>query len=325
MKAIVFREYGSPDALTLEEVPRPTPKDDEVLVRVHAASVNSSDWERLNGIIFARLLGGARKPKVQTFGTDVAGTVEAVGSNVSRFKPGDKVLGDLLWDGGGTFAEYVCAREVALAPKSPSMTFEQAAAVPQAAVLALQGLRKAEPIQPGQHVLINGAGGGMGTFAVQIAKSLGAEVTGVDSTRKLDVMRAAGADHVIDYIREDFTRSGERYDLILDAANHHSIFHYRRALNPNGSYVMAGGSTPRILQVVTLGPLISRRGDKQMGLLMHKRSTDDLTAINELFEAGKVTPIIDRCFPLSEVPEALRYFGTEGALGKIVISVAQTA
>jgi NADPH:quinone reductase-like Zn-dependent oxidoreductase len=323
MKAIVFREYGSPDALRLEEVPKPTPKDDEILVRVHAASVNSSDWERLSGIIFARLFGGARKPKDPRFGTDVAGTIEAVGGHAKRFQPGDEVIADLMWDGGGTFAEYVCAREVAFAPKSPAMTFEQAAAVPQAAVLALQGLRKGGPIQPGQQVLINGAGGGMGTFAVQIAKSLGAEVTGVDSTRKLDVMRAAGADYVIDYTRQDFTKSRECYDLILDAANHRSIFHYRRALSPNGRYVMTGGATPRILQVVTLGPLLSRRGDKQLGLLIHKRSTDDLAAINQLVESSAVTPIIDRSYPLAEVPDALRYFGTEGALGKIVISVDQ--
>jgi NADPH:quinone reductase-like Zn-dependent oxidoreductase len=219
----------------------------------------------------------------------------------------------------GGFAEYVCARENVLAPKSASMTYEQAAAVPQAAVLALQGLRKGQ-IQPGQKVLINGAGGGVGTFAVQIAKSFGAEVTGVDSTRKLDMVRSIGADQVIDYTQEDFTQSGQRYDLILDVAAYHSIFDYKRALSPRGIYVMVGGSTARIFQAMFLGPLISMTGSKKMGILMHKPNKD-LAFMKELFEAGKVVPVIDGRYPLSEVPEALRYFGEGHAKGKIVITV----
>jgi NADPH:quinone reductase-like Zn-dependent oxidoreductase len=321
MKAIVYTEYGSPDVLRLEEVEKPTPKEDEVLVEVHAASVNDWDWGLLRGKPFLnRLLFGLLKPKIKILGCDIAGRVEAVGRNVKQFQPGDEVFGDISGCGWGGFAEYVCARENALALKPASMTFEEAAAVPQAAVLALQGLRDKGQIQPGQKALINGAGGGVGTFAVQIAKSFGAEVTGVDSTRKLDMVRSIGADQVIDYTQEDFTQSGQRYDLILDVAAYHSIFDYKRALSPRGIYVMVGGSTARIFQAMFLGPLISMTGSKKMGILMHKPNKD-LAFMKELFEAGKVVPVIDGRYPLSEVPEALRYFGEGHAKGKIVITV----
>jgi len=321
MKAIVYTKYGSPDVLQLKEVEKPTPKDNEVLVKVHAASVNDWDWGLLRGKPFVnRLLFGLLKPKIKILGVDIAGRVEAVGRNVKQFQPGDEVFGDLCRCGWGGFAEYVCARENALALKPASMTFEEVAAVPQAAVLALQGLRDYGQIQPGQKVLINGAGGGVGTFAVQIAKSFGAEVTGVDSTRKLDMVRSIGADQVIDYTQEDFTKNEQRYDLILDVAAYHSIFDYKRALSPKGIYVMVGGSTARIFQAMLLGPWISMTGSKKMGILAHKPNKD-LAFMKELFEAGKVVPVIDRRYPLSEVAEALRYFGEGHAQGKVVITV----
>jgi NADPH:quinone reductase-like Zn-dependent oxidoreductase len=259
MNAIVYEKYGPPDVLELREVEKPIPKDNEVLVEVHAASVNDWDWGLLRGkpLMNRLVVSGLLKPKIKILGGDIAGRVEAVGRNVSRFEPGDEVFGDLSGCGFGGFAEYVCARESALALKSSSMTFEKAAAIPQAAVLALQGLRDKGEIQPEQKVLINGAGGGAGTFAVQIAKSFGAEVTGVDSTRKLDIMRSIGADHVIDYTQEDFTKTGLRYDWILDFAGYHSIIDYNRALNPRGIDVMVGGSAATFLQTLFLGPLIS--------------------------------------------------------------------
>jgi len=323
MKAIVYTEYGSPDVLQLKEVEKPTPKDDEVLVRVHAASVNDWDWGLLRGKPFVnRLISGLLKPKIKILGSDVAGRVEAVGRNVKQFQPGDEVFGDLCRCDWGGFAEYVCARENALVLKPASMSFEQAAAVPQAGVLALQGLRDKRQIQPGQKVLINGAGGGAGTFAVQIAKSFGVKVTGVDSTRKLDMMRSIGADHVIDYTKEDFTKNGQRYDLILDFAAYHSIFDYKRALDPKGIYVVVGGSTARILQILFLGPLISMTGSKKMGILAHEPNKD-LDFMKELFEAGKVVPVIDKICPLREVPEALRYFGKGHARGKVVVTLEE--
>ncbi|KAF5435453.1 NADPH:quinone reductase [Candidatus Methanophagaceae archaeon] len=321
MKAIVYTKYGHPDVFQLKEVEKPTPRDNEVLVKVHAASVNDWDWGLLRGTPFMnRLFFGLLKPKNKILGGDIAGRVEAVGRNVKQFQPGDEVFGDLSGCGFGGFAEYVCARENALVLKPASMTFEEAAAVPQAAVLALQGLRDKGQIQPGQKVLINGAGGGAGTFAVQIAKSFGAVVTGVDSTRKLDIMRSIGADHVIDYTMEDFTESGQRYDWILDFAAHHSIFDYKRALSPKGMYVMVGGSTALMFQVLFLGPLISIATSKKMGILAHKPNKG-LVYLKELFEAGKVKPVIDKRYPLSEVPEALRYFGEGHARGKVVITV----
>jgi NADPH:quinone reductase-like Zn-dependent oxidoreductase len=321
MKAIVYKKYGPPDVLQLKEVEKPTPKGNEVLIKVHTASVNDWDWGLLRGKPFVnRLLFGLLKPKTKILGCDIAGQVEAVGRNVKQFKPGDEVFGDLSGCGFGGFAEYVCARENALVLKPASMTFEEVAAVPQAGVLALQGLRDKGQIQPGQKVLINGAGGGAGTFAVQIAKSFGAEVTGVDSTKKLDMVRSIGADHVIDYTQEDFTKNGQRYDLILDFAAHHLIFDYKRALSPKGIYVMVGGSMARIFQAMFLGPLISMTTSKKMGILAHKPNKD-LAFLKELFEAGKVKPVIDRRYPLSEVAEALRYFGEGHRQGKLVITV----
>jgi NADPH:quinone reductase-like Zn-dependent oxidoreductase len=320
MKAVVYTKYGLPDVLELKEVEKPVPKDNEVLIKVHAASVNDWDWGLLRGKPFMnRLIFGLLKPKDKILGGDIAGQVEAVGRNVKQFQPGDEVFGDLSSCGFGAFAEYVCARENALVLKPASMNFEEAAAYPQAGVLALQGLR--DKIQKGQKVLINGAGGGAGTFAVQLAKSFGAEVTGVDSTRKLDIMRSIGADHVIDYTKEDFTKNGQCYDLILDFAAYHSIFDYKRALNPKGIYAMVGGSMARMFQLVFLGPLISMTG-KKMGILLHKPNKD-LVFMKELFEAGKVVPVIDRRYPLGKVAEALRYFGEGQARGKVVITMEE--
>jgi len=322
MKAIVYEKYGPPDVLELKEVEKPIPKDNEVLVEVDAASVNDWDWGLLRGKPFVNRLvvSGLLKPKIKILGGDIAGRVETVGKNVKQLQSGDEVFGDLSGCGFGAFAEYVCARENALVLKPASMTFEEAAAVPQGAVLALQGLRDKGQIQPGQKVLINGAGGGAGTFAVQIAKSFGTEVTGVDSTRKLDIMRSIGADHVIDYTQEDFTKTGQRYDWILDFAGYHSIVDYNRALSSKGIYVMVGGSAATLLQTLFLGPLISMATSKKIGILAHKPNKD-LAFMKELFEAGKVKPVIDKRYPLSEVPEALRYFGKGHNRGKVVITV----
>jgi NADPH:quinone reductase-like Zn-dependent oxidoreductase len=323
VKAIVCTEYGPPDVLQLKEVEEPTPKDDEVLVRVHAVSVNAGDLETLRGMWTARFVGPLR-PRYKILGTDVAGRVEAVGKNVKRFQPGDEVWGDLSWPHGyGSFAEYVCASENAFALKPASMTWEEAATYPHSAIISLQSLRDKGQIQRGQKVLINGAGGGMGTFAVQIAKFYGAEVTGVDSTRKVDMLRSIGADHVIDYTKEDFTKSGQRYDLIYDVVAHRSVFDYRRALSPEGVYVFVGGSFATTLQVVFLGALISRMGSKRIGInAWEPNNREDLALLAELYETGKVVPVIDRYYPLSEVPEALRYLEEGRALGKVVITVA---
>jgi NADPH:quinone reductase-like Zn-dependent oxidoreductase len=323
MKAIVFTEYGLTDVLELKEVEKPTPKDNEVLIKVHAASVNDWDWGILRGKPFVnRLLFGLQKPKIKILGCDIAGQVETVGRNVKQFQPGNEVFGDISGCGWGGFAEYVCARENALVLKPASMTFEEVAAIPQAALLALQGLRDKRQIQPGQKLLINGAGGGAGTFAVQIAKSLGAEVTCVDSTEKLDMMRSLGADHVIDYTKEDFTKNGQRYDFILDFAAYHSIFDYKRALSPKGIHVFVGGSTRVFQGVMLLGPLVSMTGRKKMSLLIYKPNKD-LVVMKELIEAGKVVPIIDKRYPLSEVAEALQYFGEGHAKGKLVITLEE--
>jgi len=324
MKAMVFQKYGLPDVLEFKEVEKPTPKDNGVLIKVHAASVNSWDWELLRGTPFAnRLMFGLLKPKkIKILGCDIAGRVEGVGKKVKQFQPGNEVFGDISGCGWGGFAEYVCASENALAMKPASMSFEEAAAIPQAGVLALQGLRQGQ-VQQGQKVLINGAGGGVGSFAVQMAKSFGVEVTGVDSTSKLDMMRLIGADHVIDYTGEDFTKNGQRYDLILDVMAHHSIFDYKRALSPKGIYIMVGGASSRILQLLFLGPLISMASSKRMSLLLHKPNTKDLDFMKTLFESDKVVPVIDKRYPLSEVAEALRYFGDGRAQGKIVITIEE--
>ena len=321
MKAIVCTKYGSPDVLQLKEVEKPTPKDNEALVKVHAASVNAADVETLRGVFVVRI-AAPLKPMYKILGSDIAGRVEAVGRKVKQFQPGDEIWGDLFACGFGAFAEYVCVPENTLALKPASMTFEEAATYPQAAILALQNLRDKRPIEPGQKVLINGAGGGVGTFAVQIAKYFGAEVTGVDSTRKLDMLRSIGADQVIDYTQEDFTKSGQRYDLILDVVAYRSIFDYKRALSPKGIYVFVGGSTAAIFQALLLGPLISMTGSKKMGVVMWKpNKKEDLVFLKELFEAGKVVPVIDRGYPLSEVPEAFRYLEKGRAQGKVVITL----
>jgi NADPH:quinone reductase-like Zn-dependent oxidoreductase len=320
MKAIVYTQYGSPEALQLEDVAKPTPKDDEVLIKVRAASVNRSDWEGLRGKPLYARIGGLLRPRRQILGSDIAGRVEMVGRNVRRFQPGDEVFGDIMPRLGG-FAEYVCAREGALALKPASMTFEEAAAIPQAAVIALQGIRDNGQVQPGQKVLINGAGGGAGTFAVQLAKIYGAEVTGVDTTGKLDFMRSFGADHVIDYTQEDFTKNGKQYDLILDIVAHHSVFDYKRALGFNGSYFLAGGSVATMLQILLLGPWIRRTTGKKIRILAVRPNIEDIDFMKVLIEAGKVTPVIDKTYPLSEVPEAIGYVGEGQVKGKVVITV----
>ena len=321
MKAIVFREYGGPEVLKLEEVATPVPGDSDVLVKVQAASINDWDWQMLRGIPFAnRVMAGLFRPtKIHILGSDVAGRVESVGSKVTEFRPGDEVFGDLSGCGFGGLAEYVCAPEKALAKKPAGMSFDQAAATPQAGMLALQGLMKGR-IQKGQKVLINGASGGSGSFAVQIAKVYGTEVTGVCRTQKLEFVRSIGADHVIDYTREDFTNNGKTYDLILDMEAHHSVFDYKRALNSGGRYVAAGGPTGRILQIVFIGALISLIGNKKMGLLL-LRVNKDLPRMIELFEAGSVVPVIDKTFPLNEAAEAMRYFGEGRKMGKVVVTI----
>jgi len=322
MKAIVCTKYGSPDVLQLKEVEKPVPKDGEALVKVHAASLNAADLETLRGDFVVRI-ASPLKPMYKILGTDIAGRIERVGRNVTQFQPGDEIWGDLSFPlGYSTFAEYVCIPENALRLKPASMTFEEAAAVPTAGVVALQHLRCKRPIQPGQKVLINGAGGGVGTFAVQLAKYFGAEVTGVDSTGKLDMLRSIGADQVIDYTQEDFTQSGQRYDLILDVVAYRSIFAYRRALSPEGIFVFVGGSTAAIFQALLLGPLISRIGSKKIGVGMWEpNKKEDLAFLEQLFEAGKVVPVIDRRYPLHEVPEAFRYLASGQHQGKIVITV----
>lgn len=317
MKAVLFTQYGDPALLHYTEIARPAPLDHEVLVKVHAASINSWDYELLRGVPFANRLsfGLTRPKKIRSLGCDIAGVVEAVGSAVTRLKPGDEVFGDLSNAGWNGFAEYVATTEEALTQKPASLSFVQAAAVPQAGLLALQGLRKGH-LQSGQRVLINGASGGAGSFAVQIANALGAQVTGTCRTSKMDLVRSLGADHVIDYMHEDFTRSGEQYDLILDMQAHHSLFDYRRALSPGGVYVMVGGESFRILQAI----FISLTGSRKIKLLLHK-ANKGLDALIALIEAGKVSPVIDRCFALHETAEALRYFGAGKAKGKVVITM----
>jgi NADPH:quinone reductase-like Zn-dependent oxidoreductase len=317
MKAIVCTQYGPPDVLQFTEVAKPTPKDDEVLIKIHGASVNPID-QLFRGRPYAiRILTGLRKPKDTRIGSDVAGQIEAVGRNVTRFKPGDEVFGVCR----GACAQYGCVIEDKLAPKPANLSFADAAAVPVAAITALQGLRDKGRIQPGQKVLVHGASGGVGTFAVQIAKSFGAEVTAVCSTRNVDTARSLGADHVIDYTREDFRQSGQRYDLILAANGHRSIFDYRRALSQDGIYVMAGGGWIQLLQGMLLGPLLSRIGSKKMRFFVAKINQKDLVLLKDLLETAKVVPIIDRRYPLSGVAEALRYLKEGHAQGKVVITI----
>lgn len=322
MKAVVLTRYGSPDFFEFTEVKKPTPGENEVLLKVFAASVNSWDWEILIAKPFVnRLMAGLFKPKrIKILGCDVAGRVEAVGKKVTQFLPGDEVFGDLSRSGWGGFAEYVCARENALISKSKSMTFEQAAAIPQAGLLALQALRFKGDVQSGNKILFNGAGGGVGTLGIQMAKLFGAEVTGVDLTEKLDKLRLLGADHVIDYRQEDFTKNGLHYNRIVDVAGYRSIFEYKRSLIPGGIFVMVGGSGRLINQLLFLWPWFSMFENKKMGLLMHKPNKG-LAFMKELFETGKVFPVIDRCFPLSEVADAFRYYSEGQVQGKIIITM----
>ncbi len=321
MKAIVRHEYGTPDVIKLEEVQKPTPADNELLIRVYAASINRSDWEGVVGKPLYVRIGGLFKPKDGILGSDIAGTVEAVGKDIKQFKPGDDVFG-LIMNYGGGFAEYACISEKALALKPADMTFEEAAAIPQAAFIALQGIHDKGKVQPGQKVLINGAGGGTGVFAIQLAKLAGAEVTGVDNTEKLDFMRSLGVDHVIDYTKEDFTKNGKQYDLILDViAYHRSVFAYQRALAPNGNYFMAGGSVATIFQMLLLGPLIKRITSKNIQLLVVQTDSKDLVYITELIQSCKVKLIIDKRYTLSETAEAIRYLGEGHAKGKVVIEI----
>lgn len=320
MKAIVYHEYGSLDVLKLEEVQKPTPADNQLLIKVYAVSINRSDWEGLTGKPLYARIGGLLKPRDKILGSDIAGRVEAVGKDVRQFKPGDEVFG-LMMNYGGGFAEYVCKSEKALALKPAAMTFEEASAIPQAAFIALQGIREKGNVQPGQKVLINGAGGGTGTYAIQLAKLAGAEVTGVDNTEKLDLMKSLGADHVIDYTREDFTKNGRQYDLILDLIAYRSVFAYQRALKPNGNYFVAGGSVFTMFQILLLGPWIRRTTSKNIRVLMVQTDSKDLVYITELIEARKLVTVIDKRYSFSETPEALRYLGEGHAKGKVVITV----
>jgi NADPH:quinone reductase-like Zn-dependent oxidoreductase len=318
MKAIVYTRYGPLDVLQLQERDKPSPRDNEVLVRVRASSVNALDWRHFTlPLVFVRLLrGGFRKPKDTSFGGDVAGEVEAVGAAVTQFRPGEEVFGLSR----GAFAEYLCAPEARLVLKPANLSFEAAAAVPLAALTALQGLRDHGQIGPGQKVLINGAGGGVGTFAVQIAKYFGADVTAVCSTRNLDLVRSIGADHVIDYTHEDFTRSVRRYDLIAAVNGYHSLLAYRRALNPNGICVVLGGALAQALPAIVVGPLLSRFGRRQVRMMMTRPDQKDLLLLKQLLEAGTIVPVIDRRYPLPEVVEAIRYLLGGHARGKVVIT-----
>jgi NADPH:quinone reductase-like Zn-dependent oxidoreductase len=320
MKAIVRYEYGSPDVIKLIEAEKPTPKEDQVLIKVRAASINSYDWRFITATPFlVRTNGGLLKPKDIRLGADIAGTVEAVGSNITLFKLGDEVYGDVSFGG---YAEYVCTKEKNLALKPANVSFEEASATPMAALTALQGLRDKGQIQPGQKVLVNGASGGVGTFAVQIAKYYGAEVTGVCRTRNLEMSRSLGADHVVDYTKEDFTKNGKQYDVIFDVAASQSVFAYKRALAPKGKYVLAGFSTmPHLFQILLLGPGVAKDG-QEIGLMDTASANNaDLTFLGELLKSNKIVAVVDKVYPLSETAQAFRHYEDEHARGKIVIKV----
>jgi NADPH:quinone reductase-like Zn-dependent oxidoreductase len=321
MKAVVRHKYGSPDVLHLAEMEKPVPGDDEILVRIHAVSINGSDREALIGWPFYVRIGGLFKPGHPILGSDIAGRVEAVGKNHTDFQVGDEVFGEIPGYERG-FAEYVCLSGKTLMKKPAGLTFEQAAAIPQGGVIALNGIRKKGEVQPGQKVLINGAGGSAGVFAVQLARLAGADVTAVDNAHKADFLRSLGADHVIDYAREDFTRNRETYDLILELIAHRSAFAYARALKPGGTAYFVGGSVGTIFQILFLGSLIRKRTEKNVKMLVVPQNRKDLIAITELCELGKVRPVIDRTFPLSETAEAMRYVTEGRARGKVVITVA---
>ena len=318
MKAIAYTRYGPPDVLELQERDKPTPQNNEVLVRVRAASVNALEWRQFTMPLIARLLhGGLREPQDTTFGVDIAGQVEAVGAAITQFRPGDEVFGFSR----GAFAEYVCTGEGRLAVKPANLSFEAAAAVPLASLTALQGLRDHGHIRPGQKVLINGAGGGVGTFAVQLANYFAAEVTAVCGTQNVGLVRSIGAHHVIDYTKDDFTRSGQRYDLIAAVNGYHSLLEYRRALNPGGTCVVLGGAMAQAIPAIFLGPLLSRFGDRQVLMMMTRPNQQDLLLLKQLLEAGVVVPVIDRRYPLAKVPDAIRYLVGGHARGKVVITV----
>ena len=319
MKAIVYNKYGTPDDLELKEIDKPIPKEDEVLIKVHAISINDWDLGLLKGDFINRMINGLRKPKRKILGSDIAGRIETVGKNVNQFKPGDEVYGDLSGQWGG-FAEYVCAKEKFLALKPAVMSFEAAAAIPQAAMLAVQGLIDKGKIKKGQKLLINGAGGGVGTFGIQLAKLYGVEVTGVDSTAKLEMMRSMGFDHVIDYTKEDFTKNGKCYDLILDVKTNRSVFDYARALSRHGVYVTVGGNIGRLFEFLLLAPFIRMISKKHIRLVALKQNKD-LNYMNELFKEGKVRPVIDGPYSLDEVPEAFRIFAKGEHKGKMVIRI----
>ena len=323
MKAIVYTKYGPPEVLQIMEVAKPEPKDDQVLVKIHAASVNALDYRRFEKLSTMSRLTEERliKSVGKVLGADISGVVEAVGASVKQFRPGEEVFGVSARSVGG-FAEYTCAPENNLALKPTNISFEAAAAVPTAALVALQGLRDKVHIRPGQKVLIHGASGGVGTYAVQVAKFFGAEVTAVCSTQSLNMALSIGADHVIDYTKEDFTKSGERYDLIFAVNGFHPLSAYRRALNSQGIYLCAGGAMPQILQAMLLGSLMSRKNGKKMGFMgISKPNQKDLIYMAELLEAGKVTPVIEKCYPLNEVPAVIRYLAEGHATGKIVLIV----
>ena len=318
MKAVVYTRYGPPEVLRLTDVQTPVPKDGEVLVQVHAVFLNASDWEGLRGKPLYSRVGGLFRPRHHILGSDIAGRVEAAGRNAARFRPGQDVFADILSYLGG-FAEYVCVPETALAAMPAGLTYEQAAALPQAGAIALQGIQDKGQARPGHKVLINGAGGGSGMYAVQLAKLNGAEVTGVDNAEKLEFMRSLGADHVIDYTREDFTANGRAYDLILDLAAHRPAFAYKGSLRPGGRYLYVGGSVATLLQVLLVGPVIGRAGGKKIRLLAVRQGAQHLAPLIELCQAGKIATVIDRRYRLNEVPEALRYLGEGHAKGKVVV------
>jgi len=322
MKAIITNKYGSPDVLELKEVKNPIPDDNQVLIKIYAASLNYGNLVLLKGKPFlARFAFGLLKPKYIIPGGDISGRIESVGKNIKHFKPGDEVFGDLSGYGWGGFAEYVTAPEHVLVRKPGNISYLEAAAVPMAATTALQSLRDKGKIEPGQKVLINGASGGVGTFAIQIAKSFGAEVTGICSTRNLDIVKSIGADKVIDYTKENFTKNKEHYDLILAVNGYQPISAYKRSLSPNGNYVMVGGSGAQLTQAMILGPLLSMTGSKKMGNFLQRPSQNDLIFIKELLENGKIKPVIDRSYKLSEIPNAFRFFDEGHAQGKIVITM----
>ena len=320
MKAVVYTRYGPPDVLRVTNEATPVPNDNEVLVRVAAVSLNRSDWETLRGKPLYARIGGPFRPRHHVLGSDIAGRVQAAGPRVTLFRPGQDVFGDILRHMGG-FAQYVCVPEGALAPMPAGMTYAEAAALPQAGAIALQGIRDKGQVQRGQKVLVNGAGGGSGMYAIQLAKLHGAEVTGVDNAEKLEFMRSVGADHVIDYTREDFTANGRAYDLILDLAAHRSAFAYQASLVPGGRYLYVGGSVTTLLQALLAGPLIGRAGGRKIRLLAVRLGVEHLAPMVELCQAGEIATVIDRRYPLSETPAALRYLGEGHAKGKVVIVV----